>query len=79
MRTGRVSVFRVVDHVRQSLWFVPVMCVGAGVALSFVTHWIDGLFDYDLIPRARSRVARRLRSPSWRRWRPRWSAWRRWC
>ena len=52
MRTGRVSVFRVVDHVRQSLWFVPVMCVGAGVALSFVTHWIDGLFDYDLIPRA---------------------------
>ena len=52
MRTGRVSVFRVVDHVRQSLWFVPVMCVGAGVGLSFITHWIDGVFDYELIPRA---------------------------
>ena len=52
MRIGRVSVFRVVDHVRQSLWFVPVMCVGAGVGLSFVTHWIDSVFDYELIPRA---------------------------
>src|SRR5215212_8898959 len=50
MREGRG--FRVLSHVRGSLWFVPVMCVGVGVALSFVTLWIDGQTDYTLIPQS---------------------------
>ena len=41
--------FKVLSHVRGSLWFVPVLCVGAGVALSFVTLWIDGQTGYTLI------------------------------
>src|SRR6476620_6025876 len=48
MREGRG--FRVLSHVRGSLWFVPVLCVGAGVALSFATLWIDGQTGYTLIP-----------------------------
>ena len=41
-----------VDHIRSSLWFVPVACVLAGVALSFATLWIDDAFDHGLIPQA---------------------------
>ena len=52
MKTQRVSVFRVGENVRESLWFVPVMCVAAGVGLSFVTHWVDSLFGFDLVSRA---------------------------
>ena len=48
----RVSVFRVAANVRSGLWFVPVMCVVAGVVLSFVTLWIDERSGYDLIPRS---------------------------
>jgi uncharacterized membrane protein len=44
--------FRVLSHVRGSLWFVPVLCVGAGVALSFLTLWVDGQFDYTLVPQS---------------------------
>ena len=51
MRLGSVSVFRGWNPIRQSLWFVPVMCVLAGVGSSFVVLWIDGLFDYELVPR----------------------------
>jgi uncharacterized membrane protein len=50
MREGRG--FRVLSHVRGSLWFIPVLCVGAGVALSFVTLWIDGQTGYTLIPQS---------------------------
>ena len=50
MREGRG--FRVLSHLRGSLWFVPVLCVGAGVALSFVTLWIDGQTGYTLIPQS---------------------------
>jgi uncharacterized membrane protein len=50
MRLGSVSVFRGWNPIRHSLWFVPVMCVLGGVALSFVVLWIDGLFDYKLVP-----------------------------
>ena len=52
MIVGRVSVYRVTSHVRSGLWFVPVMCVVAGVVLSYVTLWIDGQFEYRLIPRS---------------------------
>jgi uncharacterized membrane protein len=44
--------FRLVDHIRSSLWFVPVACVLAGVGLSFATLWIDDAFDHRLIPQA---------------------------
>jgi uncharacterized membrane protein len=44
-----VTLFRIVRHIRTSLWFVPVMCVLAGVVLSFVTIAIDRRFDYKLI------------------------------
>ena len=41
--------FQVLSHVRSSLWFVPVLCVGAGVALSFVTVWVDERSGYSLV------------------------------
>lgn len=44
--------FQVLSHVRSSLWFVPVLCVGAGVALSFVTVWIDEQSGYALVPQS---------------------------
>lgn len=46
-----MKLFRLLSHVRSSLWFVPVMCVLAGVLLSFGTIAIDRRFDYELIPR----------------------------
>ena len=36
--------------VGSSLWFVPVMCVLAGAAISFVTIAVDRAFDYQAIP-----------------------------
>jgi uncharacterized membrane protein len=36
--------------VGSSLWFVPVMCVLAGAAISFGTIALDRAFDYELIP-----------------------------
>jgi uncharacterized membrane protein len=36
--------------VASSLWFVPVMCVLAGAALSFGTLTLDRAFDYRAIP-----------------------------
>jgi uncharacterized membrane protein len=37
-------------HLRSSLWFVPVLCVLAGVALSFGTIAVDRYFDYEALP-----------------------------
>ncbi|HEY0388133.1 MAG TPA: DUF2254 domain-containing protein [Gaiellales bacterium] len=48
----RPTTYRIQSHVGGSLWFVPVLCVGAGVLLSFVTLWIDGQAGYTLIPRS---------------------------
>ncbi len=45
-----MRVFRLLDHVRTSLWFVPVMCVLVGVGLSFGTIAVDRAFDFELIP-----------------------------
>jgi len=50
MQLGGVSVFRGWNPIRQSLWFVPVLCVLAGVGSSFLVLWIDGVFDYKLVP-----------------------------
>jgi uncharacterized membrane protein len=47
-----VASYRITSHLRGSLWFVPVLCVGAGVLLSFVTLWIDDQTDYNLVPRS---------------------------
>src|SRR3954452_20285105 len=43
---------RWVRRVRTSLWFVPVVCVLAGVALSFGTIAIDRASDYTLVPQS---------------------------
>jgi uncharacterized membrane protein len=52
MDSRPITRFRLVDHIRSSLWFVPVACVAAGVALSFATLWIDDAFDHELIPQS---------------------------
>ncbi|MCP9486069.1 MAG: DUF2254 domain-containing protein [Gaiellaceae bacterium MAG52_C11] len=39
-------------HVTSSLWFVPVLCVLAGVALSFGTIALDRVFGYEAIPQS---------------------------
>jgi uncharacterized membrane protein len=36
---------------RSSLWFIPVLCVLAGVTVSISTIAIDRWFDYELLPR----------------------------
>ncbi len=47
MRLRKFSV-----SVGSSLWFVPVMCVLAGAAISFGTIALDRAFDYEAIPQA---------------------------
>jgi hypothetical protein len=37
-------------HLKSSLWFVPVLCVLAGAALSFGTIALDRYFDYEALP-----------------------------
>jgi uncharacterized membrane protein len=37
-------------HLRTSIWFVPVVCVLAGVAISFATIALDRVFDYSALP-----------------------------
>jgi uncharacterized membrane protein len=39
-------------HLRTSVWVVPVVCVVAGVALSFATITVDRLTDFSLVPRS---------------------------
>jgi uncharacterized membrane protein len=41
---------RLFSHIRNSLWFVPVICVLAGCVLSFSTIAIDRRADFELIP-----------------------------
>ena len=40
------------SRVRTSLWFIPVLCVLAGVCVSIGTILIDRTFDYQVIPRS---------------------------
>ena len=37
-------------HLKSSLWFIPVLCVLAGAALSFATIAVDRYFDYQAVP-----------------------------
>jgi uncharacterized membrane protein len=46
----RMTTWRVVAHLRTSLWFVPVVCVLIGAGLSFGTIAIDRAYDYALVP-----------------------------
>jgi uncharacterized membrane protein len=39
------------SRLRSSLWFVPVMCVVAGVVLSIATLGVDRAFGFNAIPR----------------------------
>jgi uncharacterized membrane protein len=52
VKLNRVSAYRATSQIRSGLWFVPVMCVAAGVLLSYLTLWIDGRSGYDLVPRS---------------------------
>jgi uncharacterized membrane protein len=45
-----VSVLRPFSRLSRALWFVPLACVLAGVALSLGTIAIDRGFDYELVP-----------------------------
>jgi uncharacterized membrane protein len=42
--------WKLVSHIRGSLWFVPVLCVLAGALISFGTIALDRLFDYHAVP-----------------------------
>jgi uncharacterized membrane protein len=41
---------KLVTYLKSSLWLVPVLCVLAGVAISFGTLAVDRHFDYKAIP-----------------------------
>jgi uncharacterized membrane protein len=52
--TGKDPVMssRAFRHIRTSLWFVPVLCVVAGVTLSFATIAVDRATGYRWVPQA---------------------------
>jgi uncharacterized membrane protein len=41
---------KLVITLRASIWFVPVLCVLAGAAISLVTIALDRYFDYEAVP-----------------------------
>ena len=45
-----MTLFRLRNYLLSSLWFVPIVCVLAGVALSILTFALDGLPDGSLVP-----------------------------
>ena len=42
--------FRIRANIRSSVWFLPVLCVLAGVLLSFGTIAVDRIVDFSLVP-----------------------------
>ena len=46
-----MKTFKLLNSIRTSLWFVPVLCVLIGAALSFGTIALDRYFDYKLVPK----------------------------
>ena len=44
--------WRLLTHLRASLWFVPVLCVLAGAGISFGTIALDRAFGYEALPRS---------------------------
>ena len=49
-----MSFLRRFSRLRAGLWFIPLTCVLAGVALSFGTIAIDQAYDYNLVPQSLS-------------------------
>ena len=47
-----ITKFRAVHWLQTSMWFWPLVCIGAGIALSVVSVAVDRTFDGALIPRA---------------------------
>ena len=47
-----MRITRLRSHLRSSLWFLPVLCVIGGAALSFATLAVDRAFDYEALPRS---------------------------
>lgn len=47
-----MSFFRRFLRWRERLWFIPLTCVLAGVAMSFGTIAIDQAYNYKLVPRS---------------------------
>ena len=47
-----MSLVRPFLRLRKGLWFIPLMCVLAGVALSFGTIAIDKAYEYGLVPQS---------------------------
>src|SRR6478752_7563770 len=45
-----VQARRVTSKVQSSLWFIPVLCVLIGAALSFTSIAVDEATNYDLVP-----------------------------
>jgi uncharacterized membrane protein len=45
-----VSFLKRFSRLRTGLWFIPLACVLAGVALSFGTIAVDQAYDYNLVP-----------------------------
>src|SRR3954470_15647277 len=44
--------FRALHWLRTSWWFWPLVCIGAGIALSLISVAVDRAFDGALIPRS---------------------------
>jgi uncharacterized membrane protein len=44
--------FRAIHWLQTSMWFWPLVCIGAGVVLSVVSVAVDRAFDGALVPRA---------------------------
>src|SRR5512132_3535937 len=42
--------WKLVSHIRGSLWFIPVLCVLAGALISFGTIALDRVFNYQAVP-----------------------------
>ena len=45
-----MRLYKIWTSVRTGVWFVPVLCVVAGMGLSFGTVAIDRRFDFELLP-----------------------------
>ena len=52
MTSTAMRITRLRSHLRSSLWFLPVLCVVGGAALSFATLALDRAFDYEALPRS---------------------------
>ena len=47
-----ITKFRAAHWLQTSMWFWPLVCIGAGIALSVISVAVDRAFDGALIPRA---------------------------